>query len=148
MSRGQRLMSSIYEGCREGGVAVVKANQTPIDLCNWVRNHSPTGAEWGYHGSGPAQAALAIMVHHLKHFVGMTNKQAVGKARKSYQTFKRCVIACLPELWVMESRAIEEFRTMVFREDGGQPVDWNLWRASAFERGVILASKGNPVIRA
>jgi len=29
-------------------------------------NHSPTGFEWGYHGSGPAQTALAILASHLK----------------------------------------------------------------------------------
>jgi hypothetical protein len=26
-----------------------------------IRNHSPTGLEWGYQGSGPAQLALAIL---------------------------------------------------------------------------------------
>jgi len=28
-------------------------------------NHSPTGFEWSYSGSGPAQTALAILVSHL-----------------------------------------------------------------------------------
>lgn len=27
-----------------------------------VRNHSPTGFSWGYHGSGPKQLALALML--------------------------------------------------------------------------------------
>lgn len=27
-----------------------------------VRSHSPTGFSWGYHGSGPAQTALAILI--------------------------------------------------------------------------------------
>ena len=26
-------------------------------------NHSPSGFEWGYRGSGPAQTALAILAH-------------------------------------------------------------------------------------
>lgn len=26
-----------------------------------LRNHSPTGFSWGYHGSGPSQLALAIL---------------------------------------------------------------------------------------
>ena len=30
-----------------------------------LRNHSPTGFEWGYGGSGPAQLALAILAEHL-----------------------------------------------------------------------------------
>jgi hypothetical protein len=32
-----------------------------LDLCN----HSPTGFEWGYPGSGPAQLALAILADFL-----------------------------------------------------------------------------------
>jgi hypothetical protein len=32
-----------------------------LDLCN----HSPTGFEWGYAGSGPAQLALAILADAL-----------------------------------------------------------------------------------
>jgi hypothetical protein len=28
-----------------------------------VRQHSPTGFEWGYAGSGPAQLTLALMLH-------------------------------------------------------------------------------------
>jgi uncharacterized protein DUF6166 len=51
-----------------------------------LRNHSPTGFEWGYSGSGPAQLALAICVHHLK-------DQAA--ALEVYQDFKRKVIARL-----------------------------------------------------
>jgi hypothetical protein len=30
-----------------------------------VRNHSPTGFEFGYGGSGPSQLALAILLDHL-----------------------------------------------------------------------------------
>jgi hypothetical protein len=30
-----------------------------------IRNHSPTGFEFGYAGSGPAQLALAILVDYL-----------------------------------------------------------------------------------
>jgi len=28
-----------------------------------LENHSPTGFEWGYGGSGPAQLALALLAH-------------------------------------------------------------------------------------
>ena len=35
-----------------------------------VYNHSPTGFEWGYGGSGPHQLALAILIEALtEHFV-------------------------------------------------------------------------------
>lgn len=30
-----------------------------------VRNHSPDGFNWGYGGSGPAQLALAILLHFM-----------------------------------------------------------------------------------
>lgn len=30
-----------------------------------IRNHSPSGFNWGYHGSGPAQLALAILADYL-----------------------------------------------------------------------------------
>jgi hypothetical protein len=35
-------------------------NPRPINPRNDLRNHSPTGIEWGYAGSGPAQLALAL----------------------------------------------------------------------------------------
>lgn len=52
-----------------------------------LRNHSPTGFESGYNGSGPAQLALAICA------------DALGddeKAQVVYQRFKVATIAGLP----------------------------------------------------
>lgn len=49
-----------------------------------VANHSPTGFEWGYGGSGPAQTALAILLD----FFGDKRK-----ALKWYQQFKWDIIA-------------------------------------------------------
>jgi len=37
----------------------------PLNPRRALRNHSPTGFEWGYGGSGPAQLALAILAEHL-----------------------------------------------------------------------------------
>jgi hypothetical protein len=37
----------------------------PVNPRRELRNHSPTGFEWGYGGSGPAQLALAILAEHL-----------------------------------------------------------------------------------
>lgn len=60
-----------YEGIRpDDGDAIVRVledDRPPRDL-GWqlgVRNHSPTGLEWGYPGSGPAQLALALCVDAL-----------------------------------------------------------------------------------
>lgn len=50
----------------------------PLALRLDLRNHSPTGFEWGYGGSGPAQTALAI----LADLIG--DEKALGY----YQDFK------------------------------------------------------------
>ena len=42
---------------RAGENRVLQALPTRLDR----RNHSPTGFEWGYNGSGPAQLALALL---------------------------------------------------------------------------------------
>jgi hypothetical protein len=50
-------------GTRRCVVRVVHDTGAAYDLpmrCD-IRNHSPTGFEWGYGGSGPAQLALALV---------------------------------------------------------------------------------------
>lgn len=49
-----------------------------------LRNHSPTGFEWGYGGSGPAQLALAILAYQ-------TGDDEL--ALRLYQRFKEDVVA-------------------------------------------------------
>lgn len=56
----------LYEGKRVGGVASVTVDYRPIDACTDIKNHSPSGLEWGYSGSGCAQTALAIVSDHLE----------------------------------------------------------------------------------
>lgn len=56
---------------------------TPINPRNDLANHSPDGFEFGYGGSGPAQAALAI----LADFTGDDQL-----ALQEYQSFKRAFI--------------------------------------------------------
>lgn len=51
-----------------------------------LRNHSPTGFNWGYAGSGPAQLALAIVAD-------VTNDD--GTALHTYMDFKRGMIAAM-----------------------------------------------------
>ena len=52
-----------------------------------LRNHSPTGFEWGYAGSGPAQLALAVLADLL-------GDDRAAEVR--YQRFKFAVVARLP----------------------------------------------------
>lgn len=50
-------------------------------------NHSPTGFSWGYGGKGPAQLALAILLHHTN-----SNKEALA----FYQAFKWQFVGAWP----------------------------------------------------
>lgn len=75
-------------------------HKEPIDWRLDERNHSPTGLEWGYSGSGPSQLAWCILRE-----CGLTQPQAA----KLYLKFKADVIANLPRdgftltvKWVMD----------------------------------------------
>lgn len=62
-------------------------HKSPIDWRLDEKNHSPTGLEWGYCGSGPSQLAWCILRE-----CGLTQPQA----SKLYMQFKSDVIANLP----------------------------------------------------
>jgi hypothetical protein len=68
-------------------VIEVGSERRPLDPRFDLRNHSPTGFEWGYAGSGPAQLALAIAADLL---------QDDEKAQEIYQQLKFKVIGHLP----------------------------------------------------
>ncbi len=56
----------LYEGIRtEDGIVEVRVNDVPLNPRFDIRRHSPTGFEFGYGGSGPAQLALAILADAL-----------------------------------------------------------------------------------
>ena len=72
-----------------------------LDQCN----HSPTGFEWGYGGSGPAQLAWVLLFMSLVTVV--TLKEAKAKADLYHQGYKWAVIAGLPyEGWQLSSKSI------------------------------------------
>ena len=80
----------------------VTVDATPLD---WraslaVRNHSPTGPEWGYNGSGPAQLALAILL-------AVTDRET---AERRYQQFKDDVIARIADAeWSLPLRDVRSW---------------------------------------
>jgi hypothetical protein len=77
----------------------VTVNGRPLNPRLDLYNHSPTGFEWGYCGSGPAQLALAILADHLA-----DDRQALNL----YQRFKWAVITELPKKrWTLNSRDID-----------------------------------------
>lgn len=75
-------------------------------------NHSPSGFEWGYAGSGPSQLALAILLD----FCGDPEI-----ALRHYQKFKAQFIVALPRealrIWEIDGVEIESF----LRQRGWQP---------------------------
>lgn len=75
-----------------------------------LRNHSPDGFNWGYSGSGPAQLALALLIHFSAYSLGEQVKKVMEFALCHYQAFKFNVIATLPQ--------------SDFELDGNEILDW------------------------
>ncbi len=89
-----------YEGHREGHAVIVTVDGRRLNPRLDLWNHSPTGFEWGYHGSGPAQLALAILADHCG-----DDQQAFD----FHHRFKQAVIAGLPgHHWTLTSPEIAQ----------------------------------------
>lgn len=96
-----------YEGRRTRRGVTVTVNRRPLNPRLDLRNHSPTGFEWGYGGSGPAQLALAILSDHLGN----------EKALTLYQQFKEEVITVLPyERWTLRADEIDRAVENIIRD--------------------------------
>lgn len=90
----------------------VTVNGKPLRIRLDLRNHSPTGFEWGYSGSGPAQLALAICAD----LVGDKRALAIYMEVKS-QLIARIdaptwtLTAEVIERVIAEAEALEKIRT-------------------------------------
>ena len=74
------------------------AEELPLRLDLW--DHSPTGFEWGYGGSGPAQLALALLADAL---------DDEEKAIHLHQAFKWEVVGKLPHVsWTLTDAEIRQ----------------------------------------
>jgi len=80
--RGKRTEQGCEVTVHEDGAA------RPLALRLDLRNHSPTGFEWGYSGSGPAQLALALAADVLGDD---------ERAQDIYQRLKFKLIGSLPK---------------------------------------------------
>lgn len=98
----------MFMGYRQNGnTYVVKLDGRPYaynfvdDLC-WsldVAEHSPTGLEWGYLGSGPHQLAIALLREVT---------EDVDYAREMAQHFKEQVVVSMPHFgWRMRETVIK-----------------------------------------
>jgi hypothetical protein len=89
------MIGKTYMGvsqCEDGSgaqvVTVIGPNGTKkLSPRRDLRNHSPTGFQWGYGGSGPAQLALALCADALGDDV---------RAERIYQKFKFKVVGAWP----------------------------------------------------
>jgi len=80
-----------------------------LDPRHDLRNHSPDGFGWGYHGSGAAQLALALLA------------DATGDwdfATRVYQDFKNDVVAKLPRgSWELTESQVRDWAEAKFYAD-------------------------------
>ena len=107
-----------YSGKREDGKAIVlvtvkepmalagrqhmRTRELKPDKSLKVRNHSPSGFEWGYGGSGPAQLALAILLD-------LYPDRGDEWAEAQHQQFKFKVIGGLDkDSWTLTEQDIEK----------------------------------------
>ena len=101
---------SVYEGRRTKAGAIVTVDGELLDPRQDLSNHSPSGMEWGYCGSGPAQLALAILADHFK-----DDRRALDL----HQRFKWTVVAWLPETWKLTSTEVERAVQSILRMEKG-----------------------------
>jgi len=91
-----------YVGFRteEGPQVYVVRNGYPEPLRH-IERHSPTGFEWGYGGSGPADLALSLLADYLGDAVA---------AEELKGAFKSEIIARLPgAAWMLTEDALQAF---------------------------------------
>jgi len=123
-NHGEGVMK-VYSGSRDakGNTVVIvietdgEARQLPLRLD--LANHSPTGFEWGYGGSGPAQLALAIIADVInapeghrppEFFDEGKDAECRHRAVKLHQDFKWRFIAPLTkDQWNITERQVREF---------------------------------------
>jgi hypothetical protein len=103
-----------YAGNRASGTATVwiedkDGARRPLPLRHDLRNHSPTGAEWGYDGSGPAQLALSILCDALGDRAALIH----------YQDFKFQVVAGFQQdRWELSRSDVEAWYAKHRVDDG------------------------------
>ncbi|QKY22195.1 hypothetical protein B4589_017505 (plasmid) [Halolamina sp. CBA1230] len=117
-SRGPDDPDVVYIGYRRRGRVIVEKRpeqeQLTPERSLALVNHSSSGFEWGYSGSGPAQLALALLLDY-------TGDEAF--ALDHYQAFKSEVVSQLDcagsdECWRLTSSEIDA----ALRETTAEPV--------------------------
>jgi hypothetical protein len=95
---------AVYRGQRTEQRCVVTVDGENLPRRYDLLSASPSGFEWGYGGSGPAQLAIAVLAHAYDDEVATTH----------YQQFKREVVAGLPEEdWILTKTNLDTWREEV-----------------------------------
>ena len=106
LSRVGTTEQAVYRGRRDPSAQVgdeveVMVDGEPLDYRYDLLSASPSGFEWGYGGSGPAQLAIATLAHAYDDAV----------AGDLYQRFKREVVSELPEEgWTLTKQDLDAWR--------------------------------------
>lgn len=99
----------VYRGIRMDDHYAITVNGQPL---HHVVHHSPTGFCWGYHGSGPADAALSILADHFNERPTPRElSRGLCRCWAIYQDLKREFIAAQPmdNDWELTSEQLEAF---------------------------------------
>lgn len=147
VKRNEKAKKTEYTGMRVDGRAIV-LNLTEHRRLDPGRsldvvNHSPSGFEWGYGGSGPAQLACALLLDYF---------DDEELAREHYQSFKNEVVSGLVrdgpgDCWHLTGAEIEvaleeHFDEPMLIPDGGASPDLpsNWGAASRVDRTIYQRS--------
>jgi hypothetical protein len=94
-------MGRVYRGLRTPDGAEVTVDDRKVPFRYDLRNHSPTGFEWGYGGRGPAQLALALLADVLGDD---------ATAELLYQKFKwECIAIIKADAWTMVEADVRDW---------------------------------------
>jgi hypothetical protein len=135
------MARKLYRGWRMADgthVAIItEGHMRPLPKRLKLANHSPTGLEWGYAGSGPAQLALALLADALR------NDAA---ALVLHQSFKFKFITPLPrnEPWEMSDDDVIRNAAMISERPLLRMADGSICRCCAdctsylFDQGLVV----------
>lgn len=100
---------TVYRGRRDptapvGEEVKITVDGEPLDCRYDLLSASPSGFEWGYGGSGPAQLAIAILA----------DAYGASIASEHYQQFKQEIVAELPDKeWTLTKQDLDSWRREV-----------------------------------
>ncbi|WP_280535726.1 DUF6166 domain-containing protein [Halopenitus sp. POP-27] len=109
LSKSDETAETVYRGHRDLNAPVghrieVTVDGDPIDYRYDLLSASPSGFEWGYGGSGPAQLAIATLAH------AYDNEFAC----EHYQQFKQEIVSELPDSgWTLTKQDLDTWRREV-----------------------------------